>query len=59
MKTVVETLAAVGGKRIYGIVGDRPNGLTDSVRRNGKIEWLHFRHEEVGAFAWSRRASYR
>jgi hypothetical protein len=25
------------------------NGLTDSVRRNGKIEWLHFRHEEVVA----------
>jgi len=27
MKTVVETLAAVGGKRIYGIVGDRPERI--------------------------------
>ena len=35
-----------GQARIYGIVGDRLNGLTGSVRRNGKIEWLHFRHEE-------------
>ena len=47
----VETLAAAGVKRIYGIVGDSLNGLTDAVRRHGKIEWLHVRHEEVAAFA--------
>jgi pyruvate dehydrogenase (quinone) len=47
----VETLAASGVKRIYGIVGDSLNGITDSVRRSGKIEWLHVRHEEVAAFA--------
>src|SRR3982074_1256538 len=47
----IETLAAAGGKRIYGIVGDSLNGLTDAVRRQGKIEWLHVRHEEVAAFA--------
>jgi pyruvate dehydrogenase (quinone) len=46
-----ETLAAVGIKRIYGIVGDSLNGLTDSIRRQGKIEWVHVRHEEVAAFA--------
>ena len=55
MKTVadqfVETLAAAGVKRIYGIVGDSLNGLTDAVRRQGKIAWLHVRHEEVAAFA--------
>lgn len=55
MRTVAdqfaETLAAVGVKRIYGIVGDSLNGLTDSVRRQGKIEWVHVRHEEVAAFA--------
>jgi pyruvate dehydrogenase (quinone) len=38
-------------KRIYGIVGDSLNGLTDAVRRHDKIEWLHVRHEEVAAFA--------
>jgi pyruvate dehydrogenase (quinone) len=38
-------------KRIYGIVGDSLNGLTDAVRRQGKIEWIHVRHEEVAAFA--------
>src|SRR5450432_4863850 len=46
-----ETLAAAGVKRIYGIVGDSLNGLTDSIRRQGKIEWLHVRHEEAAAFA--------
>jgi pyruvate dehydrogenase (quinone) len=47
----VEILAAAGVKRIFGIVGDSLNGLTDAIRRQGKIEWLHVRHEEVAAFA--------
>jgi len=55
MKTLAdqfaEILAVAGVKRIYGIVGDSLNGLTDAVRRQGKIEWLHVRHEEVAAFA--------
>ncbi len=46
-----ETLAAVGVKRIYGIVGDSLNGITDAIRRQRKIEWVHVRHEEVAAFA--------
>src|SRR5271157_1162482 len=46
-----ETLAAAGVKRIYGIVGDSLNGITDSIRRRGDIEWMHVRHEEVAAFA--------
>ena len=46
-----ETLATAGVKRIYGIVGDSLNGLTDAIRRQGKIEWVHVRHEEVAAFA--------
>ena len=48
---LAEPLVAVGVKRIYGIVGDSLNGLTDSIRRQGKIEWIHVRHEEAGAFA--------
>ncbi|MBV8590507.1 MAG: hypothetical protein JO212_10695 [Acetobacteraceae bacterium] len=47
----IETLGAAGVKRIFGIVGDSLNGLTDAVRRDGKIEWIHVRHEEVAAFA--------
>ncbi|GAN77711.1 ubiquinone-dependent pyruvate dehydrogenase [Acidisphaera rubrifaciens] len=47
----VDTLAAAGVARIYGIVGDSLNGLTDALRRQGRIAWLHVRHEEVAAFA--------
>lgn len=46
-----EILVAAGVKRIYGIAGDTLTGLTDTIRRQGKIEWLHIRHEEVAAFA--------
>jgi pyruvate dehydrogenase (quinone) len=47
----VETIRVAGVKRIYGIVGDSLNGITDAIRRQGKIEWIHVRHEEVAAFA--------
>jgi len=47
----VETLRAAGVKRIYGLVGDSLNGLTDVIRKANDIEWVHVRHEEVAAFA--------
>src|SRR6202522_4309915 len=47
----IETLVSAGVKRIYGVVGDSLNGLTDVIRRRGDIEWVHVRHEEVAAFA--------
>jgi pyruvate dehydrogenase (quinone) len=47
----VETLIEAGVKRVYGLVGDSLNGLTDVIRRSEGIEWLHVRHEEVAAFA--------
>src|SRR5271156_86753 len=47
----IETLVAAGVQRVYGIVGDSLNGLTDALRRQGEIEWLHVRHEEAAAFA--------
>jgi pyruvate dehydrogenase (quinone) len=47
----VEVLTIAGVKRIYGVVGDSLNGLSDELRRQDKIEWIHVRHEEVAAFA--------
>jgi pyruvate dehydrogenase (quinone) len=47
----IETLVSAGVKRIYGVVGDSLNGLTDVIRRRGDIEWVHVRHEETAAFA--------
>ena len=50
-ESLVTTLAAAGVKRIYGIVGDSLNGITDAIRRQKTIQWVHVRHEEVAAFA--------
>jgi len=48
---VVDTFAAAGVKRIYGLPGDSLNGITDSLRRQRQIQWIHVRHEETAAFA--------
>lgn len=48
---MIETLAAAGVKRVYGIGGDSLNGFTDALRRHGGIAWMHVRHEEVAAGA--------
>jgi len=50
-QVMVETLAAAGVKRIYGVVGDSLNGFLQELRKNGKIEWIGVRHEEAAAFA--------
>jgi len=47
----VETLVVAGVKRVYGVVGDSLNGLTEAIRKSKKIEWIHVRHEEAAAFA--------
>jgi len=45
-EVLVETLLRAGVERTYGIVGDSLNPVTDALRRNGKIQWVHVRHEE-------------
>src|SRR5271154_58300 len=46
-----EMLSKAGVKRCYGIVGDALNPVLDALRRNGKIEFIHVRHEEYGGCA--------
>jgi pyruvate dehydrogenase (quinone) len=46
-----DMLAKAGVKRCYGIVGDALNPVVDALRRNGKVEFIHVRHEEYGGFA--------
>ena len=48
---LVDTLTKAGVQRIYGIVGDSLNPVTDALRRSKKIQWVHVRHEETAAFA--------
>ena len=46
-----EVLVRAGVKRCYGMVGDALNPVIDALRRNGKIEFVHVRHEEYGVVA--------
>jgi pyruvate dehydrogenase (quinone) len=48
---LVDTLVAAGVKRIYGLAGDSLNGITDALRTDERIKWIHVRHEETAAFA--------
>ncbi|WNM28740.1 ubiquinone-dependent pyruvate dehydrogenase [Demequina capsici] len=49
--TFIDTLVRAGVRRIWGIAGDSLNALTDALREDGRIEWMHTRHEEAAAFA--------
>ncbi|MCH1918189.1 ubiquinone-dependent pyruvate dehydrogenase [Shewanella sp. A3A] len=48
---IAETLAQAGVKRMWGVTGDSLNGISDSLRKLGTIEWMGTRHEEAAAFA--------
>ena len=48
---IVETLEAANVRRIYGLVGDSLNAITDELRQREGMQWLAVRHEEVAAFA--------
>jgi pyruvate dehydrogenase (quinone) len=50
-EVLVQTLIEAGVKRVYGVAGDSLNGMTETIRKSDKIEWLRVRHEEVAAFA--------
>jgi len=50
-EALVSTLIAAGVRRVYGIVGDSLNPVTDAIRRSSTVEWVHVRHEEAAAFA--------
>ena len=48
---LVNTLVSREVSRIYGVAGDSLNGITDSIRRQDQLRWVHMRHEETAAFA--------
>ena len=48
---LIRRLAEAGVERIYGVVGDSLNPVTDALRLNNKVKWIHVRNEEAGAFA--------
>jgi len=48
---LVEALVDAGIQRIYAVTGDSLNHVNAAVHRNGKIKWIHVRHEETAAYA--------
>lgn len=48
---IVEVIANAGVDRIYGLSGDSLNGITDAIRKQARVQWIHMRHEESAAFA--------
>lgn len=48
---LVETLAEIGVRQVFGVVGDALNPFTDAIRRQERVEWIGVRHEEGAALA--------
>lgn len=47
----VGLLKDAGIQRIYAVTGDSLNFFNEAVHADGTMQWIHVRHEEVGAFA--------
>ena len=48
---LVEMLVEAGVKRVYAVTGDSLNFFNEAIRKDGRLKWIHVRHEEVGAYA--------
>ncbi|MFI8368436.1 thiamine pyrophosphate-dependent enzyme [Streptomyces sp. NPDC085466] len=55
-QVIVDGLTDLGVGRVFGVVGDALNPLTDAIRTTEGIDWTGFRHEEAAAFAAGARA---
>jgi pyruvate oxidase len=47
---IVEQLASLGVKHVYGIPGDSNLPLIEAIRKSGKLRFILTRHEETAAF---------
>jgi pyruvate dehydrogenase (quinone) len=50
-RLIVQTLADVGVQRIWGVTGDSLNAVNAELSRDGRLRFMHVRHEEAAAFA--------
>jgi pyruvate oxidase len=54
--SLLDILADYGVKYIFGIPGDAINELTEAIRKQDRIKFIHVMHEESGAFAAAAQA---
>ena len=50
-QTILDTIAPVAHRHVWGVMGDAINPLADALRTDDRFDWMHVRHEEVAAFA--------
>jgi pyruvate dehydrogenase (quinone) len=50
-EALVRTLADAGVERMWGVIGDSLNAVNWHLSKDGRIAFMHVRHEEAGAFA--------
>lgn len=55
---IVELLEKAGVRHVYAVAGDSLNYFNIAVKNSEKIDWVHVRHEEVGAFAASAESQF-
>ena len=49
---VVDMMADAGIKHLYAITGDSLNALTEAISKDGRIKFIHMRHEECRSTAY-------
>ena len=54
----VERLKAWGVKRIFGYSGDGINGVIGAIQRDGTLDFIQVRHEEMAAFTATAEAKF-
>src|SRR5690348_7233571 len=54
----VDRLKAWGVKRIFGYSGDGINGVIGALQRDGGIDFIQVRHEEMAAFMATAHAKF-
>jgi pyruvate dehydrogenase (quinone)/pyruvate oxidase len=48
---LVETLAEIGVRHVFGVVGDALNPFTHAIEQQKRLQWIGVRHEEGAALA--------
>ena len=50
-ESLLEALASVGARDIFGVTGDALNPLVESIRTDDRFRWIGVRHEEHAGYA--------
>ncbi len=53
---LVQTLADIGVRQVFGLVGDALNPLSEAIRKQDRVEWIGVHHEEGAALAAAAQA---